>query len=242
MANGNKNIAPDPLQVLVFIPAYEEEAKIGEIVRKAKKYVKDVLVINDASKDSTAKKAREAGAIVITHPYNLGYGGAIQTGCKYACDKGYDVLIHLDADGQHDPDDIPRFLQAINNFDICIGSRFMRDVGGGYKVPLLRKIGNKLFSYSAQLITGQTITDSTSGYRALSHKAIEFCASERCPGEFYDADMLIAASQNGCTLTNIPVRMYANDENKSMHKGIFKSIYYIMRMSVGILCTALQRK
>lgn len=132
MANDDKNIAGSPPAVLVFIPAYEEEAKIGEIVRKAKKYVNDVLVINDASKDGTAQKAREAGAVVVTHPYNLGYGGAIQTGCKYACDKGYDILIHLDADGQHDPDDIPLFLQAIKNFDICIGSRFMRAGGGVY--------------------------------------------------------------------------------------------------------------
>lgn len=112
---------------------------------------------------------------------------------------------------------------------------------GGYRVPLLRKIGNKIFSSFAQLITGQVITDSTSGYRALSRKAIEFCTSEKCPYEFYDADMLIAASQNGCSITNIPVRMYANLENKSMHKGIVKSVYYIMRMSVGILCAALQK-
>lgn len=130
MTTGNKNIADCPAAVLVFIPAYEEEANIGEIVRKAKKHVKDVLVINDASKDATAQKAREAGALVVTHPYNLGYGGAIQTGCKYACDNGYDILIHLDADGQHNPDDIPLFLQSIKDFDICIGSRFM-ETGGG---------------------------------------------------------------------------------------------------------------
>lgn len=231
----NSYLAKVIKKTLVIIPAYREEKHIGFIVSKLQKLGFDVLVVNDASPDGTAKKAKEANAIVLSHPFNMGVAVALQTGYKYALLNGYTYIINLDGDGQHNPDDSIFLLHALvsTNADIVIGSRFLSI--GNYTMQPFRFIGKKFFSFLIKIITGQRITDPTSGYRALSHKALFLWSSEKFADEYPDADMLILSHRNGCKIIEIGVTMYQNTTDQSIHSGIIRPIYYMFRMCVGVV-------
>jgi len=155
---------------LVIIPAYNEEQNIGNTLKKIRELHKnlDILVINDGSKDKTEAVVKEAGEMVITLPYNLGYGGALQTGFKYAMSRGYDYIVQFDADGQHDPGDILLILDQLKtgSTDIVIGSRFLGR--GSFKAGILKKMAITVFRFLIKISTGVKITDPTSGLQGLT--------------------------------------------------------------------------
>lgn len=227
---------------LVLVPAYNEAARIGSVVEGIKHIVPGmpVLVINDGSKDATSSVARTSGAIVITHPFNMGYGVAIQTGYKYALANNYDYLIQLDADGQHDPSCIPALLAPVvkGEVDVAIGSRFL---GNSYRPPFARRMGMALFRRIVFLVTGKFVTDTTSGYQAFNRNVIRFFSTDIFPVDYPDADMLITLHRAGFRMTEVPVRMFENSEGKSMHGG-FKPIYYMFKMLLSISVTLMRDK
>jgi glycosyltransferase involved in cell wall biosynthesis len=227
---------------IVIIPAYNEEKRIAAVVAGVFSAVPDavVLVVNDCSRDETVPAARQAGAIVVSHPFNMGYGAAIQTGYKYARDKGFDYLVQLDADGQHDPSCIPALLAPVfaGTADIAIGSRFL---GNSYRPPLARRLGMALFRRIVSLVTGRSVTDTTSGFQAFNRDVISFFATDIFPVDYPDADMLIMLHRAGFCLTEVPVRMYENSEGKSMHSGL-KPFYYMFKMLLSIGVTLMREK
>jgi glycosyltransferase involved in cell wall biosynthesis len=153
---------------IVIIPAYNEEKTVGNIVKNAKKYAVEVIVINDGSKDKTEEMAKKAGAKVITHKRNKGLGKSLRDGFKYAIKKDFDIIITLDADGQHNPKEIPKFIKAINEgYGFVLGERDLS------KYPIIKKIGNLFLNFITNIITGTTLRDTESGFRAYSKSALK---------------------------------------------------------------------
>ncbi len=216
-----------------MIPAFNEAGRIGRVVDGVRRQVEaDILVVDDASTDETAAEARAAGAIGATHAVNLGYGAALQTGYRYALRHGYGAVLQLDADGQHDSASIPALVAALDRADVVVGSRFLHN--GSYRPPLLRRLGMRLFGTVASGLARQRLTDPTSGFQAISHRALVFYAHERYPADYPDADVLAMVARAGLRLAEVPVRMLASPEGKSMHAGVIKQLYYVFRMSLAL--------
>jgi glycosyltransferase involved in cell wall biosynthesis len=231
------------MKILVLIPAYNEAAGIAKVIADVRRAVPayDIVVVNDGSRDATAAAAERAGATVVSHPFNMGYGVAIQTGYKYAHAKDYDFLVQIDGDGQHDPAYLSRLLEPVmaRECDVAIGSRFL--VQASYDPSLARKVGMAFFRKLVSLITGARITDSTSGYQAFNREVIGFFTGEVFPCDYPDADMLITLHLAGFSLREVPVRMYANHLGKSMHSGL-QPLYYIFKMLLSIFVTLLRSR
>ena len=228
-------------KTIIIIPAYNEEKNITGVIRGIKSIVPDVdiLVINDGGKDRTGEIVLELGERVVNLPYNMGYGAALQTGFKYALNRGYRYAVQIDADGQHEINDIPKLLKVVldGEGDVAIGSRFLN--GGRYKSPIIRRVGMLVFGWLASVIIGQKVTDPTSGYQALNSNAIRFYASDYYPVDFPDADVIIMLHRAGLKIKEIPVAMYPNPQ-KSMHAGL-KPLYYIFKMFLSIFLTLLRK-
>jgi glycosyltransferase involved in cell wall biosynthesis len=229
------------MKTIVVIPAYNEGARIAEVIGNVRRIVPDylILVVNDGSRDATAAAAEKAGATVVSHPFNMGYGVAIQTGYKYAYAYGYDYLVQIDGDGQHDPAFIPHLLAPVmaGETDFALGSRFLAEKS--YIPSLARRIGMAFFRNVVSLITGSKITDSTSGYQAFNREVIRFFMGEVFPCDYPDADMLITLHLAGFNIRELPVRMYVNAEGKSMHNEL-TSLYYFFKMFLSIFVTVLR--
>jgi glycosyltransferase involved in cell wall biosynthesis len=199
-----------------------------------------VLVVDDGSSDDTAVTARGAGARVVRLPFNLGAGVAAQTGYKLAVRDGYQCVVQLDADGQHEPADIPALVAIIaaGEADIAIGSRFLGTAG--YRPGALRRAGMGLFGWLAWLLTGVRFSDVTSGFRALSGDVVRFAATEWYPTDYADADVLITLRRAGFRLCEIPVRMYPRTGGRSMHTGL-RPVYYVFKMLLSVALAPLRR-
>ena len=225
----------------VIMPAYNEAGSIGSTIAGIRKFsTADIIVVNDGSKDETAAVGLAAGALVISLPFNLGYGVALQTGFKYALRKGYAYVVQMDADGQHDPAYILPLLEGVRSdkVDVAVGSRFLGE--GDYKTTTVKKIGMAFFRIIATAITRQKVTDATSGFQALNRKAMEFYASDVYPIDFPDADVLVMLYKKGIRFKETPVRMYQNIKEKTMHSGIVP-IYYLFKMLLSIFVTLIRK-
>ena len=192
-------------------------------------------------------KPIEAGARVISHPYNLGYGVALQTGYKYALREGYEALVQMDGDGQHDPSYIPSLLNLIQrgDTDLVIGSRFLETRALGrdrlpYQASLLRRCGMWFFGAIASLIIRQKVTDPTSGYQAMNRRVLEWVSSDKFPWDYPDADVIIMLHRAGFKILEVPVQMYESVDKKSMHSG-GKPLYYVFKMFLSILVTLMRK-
>jgi glycosyltransferase involved in cell wall biosynthesis len=216
---------------LVIIPALNEARAIAEVVLGVRASCRsDILVINDGSRDATAERAAEAGATVLSHPFNLGYGAALQTGYKYAVAHGYDTVVQMDADGQHDPAYIPALLVplAVDEADLVIGSRF-KEVSG-YEMSLTRSAGRVFFQRVLVFFGGPKIQDPTSGLQALSRPVFELCCSDFFPFDFPDIDVLLLLHRHGFRILEIPVKMAPSPEGRRpMHTGL-TALYYPYKM------------
>lgn len=231
--------APKP-RVLAVIPAYCEEKNIARVVAAVREQGLDVLVVDDASGDRTREAALAAGAAVVRHPVNLGYGGALQTGYLYARDNDYDAVVQLDGDGQHDPAYLPRLLAPVlaREADVVLGSRFLGE--GSYQVPWARRLGQKLFGGLAGLLVGRRITDPTTGYQALSREVVRLYCTRVFPDDYPDADMFVVLHRMGLRFQELPVRMYAS-QGQSMHSGLLKPLYYGYKMTLAILMALVKK-
>lgn len=213
-------------RVLVVVPAHNEEeslpATLAEIRAKAPGV--DVLVVDDGSRDGTARVARAAGVTVVRHAVNLGVGGALQTGFRWAAEHGVDVVVQLDADGQHDPAYLPALLAPVldGRCDVSIGSRFV--AATGYKAPWNRRLGMRVFSGVVRLALGRHITDTTSGFRAYNQAVIRVCQHD-FPKDFPDAPLLIALARRGFRLDEVPVVMRERQAGQSFYT-LGKQLYY----------------
>lgn len=232
--------------VLLIIPAYNEEASIGALLDRLSvpeiAELCDILVVNDASHDQTSRIAKQRGAKVITHVFNLGYGSALQLGYKYAVRFGYQYVIQIDADGQHDTCNIRSIYDKLISRDenglppdIVIGSRFAE---GSRTFPIspIKRISIRFFRRLIRLTTGQSIMDSTSGLQGLSRRAFLFYSVYKNFDCMYpDANMVIQMLMMGYRVLEIPAVMHPRETGVSMHSGILKPLLYMMIMPLSIL-------
>jgi glycosyltransferase involved in cell wall biosynthesis len=236
-------------KILIIIPAFNEEKRIAPVIVEVRERLPmaEILIVDDGSRDKTRQNAEAEGVKVISHPYNLGYGTALQTGYKYALKEGYDAIVQLDGDGQHDPSSIADLLASLQKgeADIVIGSRFLnaRETESGpslYRAPFTRKVGMELFGTITSLLIHEKITDSTSGYQAMNRKVLEWVSSDKFPCDYPDADVIIMLHRAGFRIREIPVRMFPSQNEKSMHSG-WKPLYYIFKMFLSILVTLMRK-
>ncbi|OPJ59225.1 glycosyltransferase family 2 protein [Clostridium oryzae] len=223
------------MKVMVVIPAYNEEKNIYKVVNEVKSNNSevDVVVINDGSSDCTGAEAQRAGAFVINLPQNLGIGGAVQTGYIYASRRGYDAVIQVDGDGQHDPKYLPRLISSIekDEADIVIGSRFAKKTG--YEASKMRRLGISFFSKLVSFVCRRDFFDTTSGYRAASKKVIEMFA-RYYPKDYPEVETIVYASKRKIRIKEIPVNMKKRQGGKSSITPL-KSIYYMIKVTCAIL-------
>lgn len=227
-------------RVLIIIPAYNEERSIKKVIEEVKNLNSnlDILVINDGSCDNTGKIARSCGVKVIDLPFNLGIGGAVQTGFIYAKNENYDIAVQLDGDGQHDPKFIKDLLALIENneVDVVIGSRFNGIVN--YNTPVLRKIGMKFFSKFIKVLTGLDIKDTTSGFRAVNRKVIEYFA-DKYPLDYPEVDVIVRLHKKGFKIKEIPVYMKAREYGRSSITPL-RAVYYMVKVSFALFINYLR--
>jgi len=223
------------MKAMVAIPAYNEEKNIFSVVEAVKFHHPevDVVVINDGSRDNTGREAQRAGAFVINLPQNLGIGGAVQTGYIYAKKKGYDAVIQIDGDGQHNPKDLAKMLEAIgkDKVDMVIGSRFVKKTD--YKSSSMRKLGINFFSRFVSFVCKEDFSDTTSGYRAVNKKVIELFA-RYYPRDYPEVETIVYASKRGVRIKEISVDMNERQGGKSSITPI-RSIYYMIKVTCAIL-------
>jgi glycosyltransferase involved in cell wall biosynthesis len=236
--------APTSLRTLVILPTHNEQHRIGPVVRSVRDVLPqaDVVVINDDSTDHTAREALEAGASVLPHAVNLGYGAGLETGYRYALAHGYDALVQMDGDGQHPALEIPHLLEPIVNrsADLVIGSRHLSPSTRDATAPPLRRLGQRFFTFILSLLTGRRFTDPTSGFQALNRRALEFLASGVFPCDYPDADVILMALMAGLRIGEVPVRMHARPGGKSMHSGL-RPLYYGVKMLLSLFIAMLNR-
>jgi len=220
--------------ILVIIPAYNEEGSVEKVVEEIHTYIPqvEVLVVNDGSTDKTLERARTAGVNVLDLPFNLGIGGAMQAGYKFALEKKYDIAIQVDGDGQHDPKEIPKLLQALEEkeVDMVIGSRFIGD--SEFKSSMMRRVGISIFSRVISLIVGQKITDPTSGFRAANRRAIQLFAFDY-PQDYPEPEVLVLLYKCGLKVAEVPIGMSKRYAGESSITKL-RSIYYMVKVLLAI--------
>lgn len=229
-------------RIAVIIPAYNEEGSIAEVVMSVNRllgFSYDTIVINDSSTDRTAEKARHAGAIVIELPCRLGIGGAVQTGFKYALEKGYDACIQADGDGQHPATEIPNLLRSVFNdrCDLVIGSRFVS--GRDVDTPFMRRLGIGIISIFLRVTTGMRVKDTTSGFRAVSRRALRFFSSEY-PQDYPEPESLIYAHQQGLKVVEIPTKMMNRKYGQSSITPTIAA-YYMIKVLLAMFIDLFRR-
>ncbi len=191
----------------VIIPAHNEGKRILDVIEKTKEYAENIVVVDDGSKDDTYNVAKKTGVDVLKHIINLGKGAALKTGCDYAIKQGAMKLIAMDADGQHDPSEIPNFMETLNDVDVVFGYRELK------KVPLILKFGNWFINQSIKLLYGLDLKDTQGGYRAFrssSYKKIRWCASDYS----MESEMVANVGKYGLKYKEIPIKTVYNDKYK----------------------------
>ena len=223
------------LKKLVIIPAYNEESSIEaqyeEVRKQAPDY--DVLVINDGSGDRTAELCYNHHIEYLDLAVNLGIGGAVQTGYRYAALNGYDIAVQVDGDGQHDPAYLPSLCEALlqQGADMVVGSRFIEKEGD--QSGRIRRMGIRYFSRLIRLLCGQRITDPTSGLRMVGRKLIEEFASDY-PQDYPEPESIVRVLKNGYTVTEIPVRMRKRAGGRSSIRPA-GAIYYMVKVTIAVI-------
>ncbi|HEX6228844.1 MAG TPA: glycosyltransferase family 2 protein [Solirubrobacterales bacterium] len=228
------------MSALVFIPAWNEEGSVASVIEGVRRRLPevDVLVVDDGSADGTAARAREAGAMVASLPFNQGLGAALQTGYLYALRQGYDYCAHLDADGQHPPAEVARLLEEVqaDRADLVIGSRY-RDRGPAeaddYRPTLSRRIGTSVFRFFLTLATRQRFTDTTSGMRAANRRVMELFSENYSP-DFAEIESLQLAVREGLRVEEVPVRMLERVGGSSFLTPL-RSAFFIFKGLIVLL-------
>ncbi|MFQ9923477.1 MAG: glycosyltransferase family 2 protein [Beduini sp.] len=229
------------MKKLIIIPAYNESESIVETVRDIVENAIDFdyVIVNDCSTDNTRALCEENHFNVINLPINLGIGGAVQTGYKYAKENNYDLAVQVDGDGQHDPKFLEQMSQYLidENLDMVIGSRFIKKVG--FQSSLMRRVGIKYFSWVIRLLTGKTITDPTSGLRIINKEIINlFC--QEYPRDYPEPESIVVLLKLHKKIGELPVVMRERAGGTSSISPI-KSIYYMIKVSLAIFIEAIRK-
>jgi glycosyltransferase involved in cell wall biosynthesis len=228
------------MKILVIIPAFNESENIVDVINDCRQHLPnaDIVVINDGSMDNTSSIAQSHGVRVIDHIFNLGIGGAVQTGFMVADREGYEVAIQFDGDGQHLAQEIEKILMPMDSgADIVIGSRFLDE--SGYRMPFFRKIGARVFSFVISIICGNKITDTTSGFRAYGKKAIELFSSSY-PEDYPEVEALILAYKKRLNMKEIPVKMKLRPKGKSSITPL-RAVYYMIKVLLAVFVDLLKK-
>lgn len=225
------------MKVLLIIPAYNEEENIKNTVRKIEEFSHEIdyIVINDGSTDDTEKILTENNIHHIKLINNLGIGGAVQTGYKYAYENGYDIAIQFDGDGQHDVNYVPQICEPLikGQADMCIGTRYLDKSESKFQSTFMRRLGANIISLFIKICTGKKITDPTSGFRAVNKTVIEEFA-KNYPTEYPEPESTVSLLVNGYNVKEIPVSMNERTGGVSSIR-LFKTVDYMMKVVLAII-------
>jgi glycosyltransferase involved in cell wall biosynthesis len=226
---------------IAIVPAYNEAQNIGRLLDELREFDHDldVVVVSDGSYDRTAEIARSHGAYVVSLPFNLGIGGAVQTGFKFARDNGYDLVVRCDGDGQHDPAELPKVLAPVlaGDADIAVGSRFVS--ADGYQSSATRRVGIRLLAAVVSAIARQRVTDTTSGFQALNRRALELFAADY-PHDYPEVEGMVMTIKHRLRLVEVPVRMRDREHGRSSITAL-RSIYYMAKVLVALFVGLFRR-
>jgi glycosyltransferase involved in cell wall biosynthesis len=233
-------------KILVIIPCYNEEASIQNLVQDIQSVKKqhdlpiDILVVNDCSKDNTLKVIKSLDCLYLDLPVNLGIGGGMQSGYKYAYRNGYQFAVQMDGDGQHPATELPKLLhEALSEkADVIIGSRFLE--GKGFQSSFFRRLGINYFKWLNKFLIGQTIHDSTSGFRVFNRKTLEI-VSQYYPDEYPEPEAIVLFGMRKLIMKEIPVEMCERQGGVSSINS-FRAIYYMFKVSLGIIFVYIRLK
>ncbi|WP_411346868.1 glycosyltransferase family 2 protein [Paenibacillus sp. WLX1005] len=230
-------------KILIIVPAYNEENNLEALVKSIRILNNPnihYIIINDCSKDKTAFICKQLDIPVINLPCNLGIGGAVQTGYKYAYENGFDIAIQVDGDGQHNPIYIASLIEPLlkEQADLVIGSRYIEKQG--FQSTVLRRVGISYFSKLLLTLTGQRITDPTSGFRACNRKVIELFA-KRYPVDYPEPESIMYLKRNAFRIAEIPVVMEHRASGTSSITAL-KSVYYMIKVSIAIVIDKLRKE
>jgi glycosyltransferase involved in cell wall biosynthesis len=222
---------------LAIVPAYNESASISRVVGELRLHAPDfdVVVVDDGSTDDTADRARSAGAEVLRHPYNLGIGGAVQSGYMFASERGYDVAVQVDGDGQHDPRCLGFMLEQLVShpeLDMVTGSRFLAADGEGFRSSAPRRIGIRIFSWVLSRIVGQQVTDPTSGLRMAGRRGIELFARDY-PHDYPEVEAVLLMHAHQLASVELPVKMRERTGGVSSINST-RSVYYMIKVLLAV--------
>jgi len=230
-----------PDRRVAIVPARNEEAAVGGVVAEIRAFDPglDVVVIDDGSTDQTAANAAAAGAFVVTLPFNLGIGAAVQTGFKFALERGYGLAVRLDGDGQHDPSELPKLLAVIDRdeADVVVGSRFAD--GGDHHGPRARRLGIVFFARLVSLLTRQRVTDTTSGFQALNRRGVQVFAADY-PHDYPEVEATVMVHKHRLRLVEVPVTMREREHGESSIT-LLRSIYYMLKVTLALVVSMFRR-
>lgn len=227
-------------KVLIIIPAYNESSNIERVVNKVRDAGYDYVVVNDGSSDDTLAICRKNRFNVLDLKENLGIGGAVQAGHKYAAQHGYDIDIQFDGDGQHDIAYVPDLLKAIEaGADLAIGSRFVSPEDG-FQSTFMRRVGIRWLSFWIRVFAGRRFTDPTSGFRACSRRCIDLYCRDY-PMDYPEPESIVTAIKHRMAVCDVPVVMHEREGGESSIKAL-SSVYYMLKVSLAIAIVGLSRK
>ena len=233
--------APRRLRSIAIVPAYNEADSLGSVLEeiRAADPELEAVVVNDGSTDATASVAAAAGAAVVNLPFNVGIGGAVQTGYQYALEHGFEVAIQVDGDGQHDPREIGLVLAPIldGQADLVVGTRFVK--GGGYRGTRLRRVGIRIFAAVVSLLVGQRVSDTTSGFRAVNRKALKLFAAEY-PHDYPEVESIVLLSKHHLRMLEVPVQMRVRETGNSSITAM-RSAYYMIKVLLALFIGMFRR-
>lgn len=231
----------DPLaQTLIVMPALNEEGSVAEVVREVRAKLPGItcLVVDDGSTDRTAERAKAAGATVASLPYNIGVGGAMRLGFVYALENGFDNVVQVDSDGQHDPGNVPELISALESADVVLGARFAG--AGDYEVRGPRKWAMVVLAKTLSRVAGAQLTDTTSGFRASGPRAVRLFA-DHYPAEYLGdtIESLVIAARAGCRIVQLPVAMRKRSAGTPSHNPV-KAAAYLARAGMALVFALLR--
>jgi glycosyltransferase involved in cell wall biosynthesis len=233
-------VAANTTRYLAVVPAYNEAATVEQVIREIHEAEPDfdVVVVDDGSTDDTAALAEAAGARVLRLPFNLGIGGTVQTGFRYALENGYDFMVQVDGDGQHDPREIDKLKQAytwdVGN-EMIVGSRFLSgpDNAPEYPAPVSRRTGIHVFAFLLRRVVGPRVSDPTSGFRLYNRRAIALFARDY-PHDYPEVEAILLLHHHKLKMREVRVTMRERGGGQSSISGAGKSAYYMVKVLLAL--------
>jgi glycosyltransferase involved in cell wall biosynthesis len=232
----------EQLRRVAIVPAFNEEGCIADVIAEIRAFDPglEVVVIDDGSVDGTSRAAQAAGAHVLKLPYNLGIGGAVQTGFRYAHENGFDLAVRVDGDGQHDPAQLGAVIEPVlrDEVDIAVGSRYLA-ASGGYRSSMSRRMGIRVLASTVSILTRQRITDPTSGFQALNRKAIRLFAADY-PHDYPEVEALVMVIRHRLRFAEVPVAMRPRAAGRSSIRAL-SSVYYMVKVLLALFVGSFRR-